>query len=418
MTMFMTPAPVVGSRFEHWPVAVKSILGFWLVYLLTVIARAFLGHDPLTVVENKSLTIAAGVVLTFAVYGSISIFARGASVRRQAVVAGISSFVAAAALAGFLIAADRYEDKPHDEFQYISKEGYQVTEAGDETRIAPPNGVPFVVTYPSVSQLPAYEQFRMAADAMVAWLFFFAAWSAYYLATQAQAQVLTAQRRAAEAESAAHTAQLQALRYQINPHFLFNTLNSLSSLVMTGRTDRAETMLLALSTFFRTSLSLDPGANVTLSEEIDLQRLYLDIEKARFPDRLHVEIDVPEELEQARLPALLLQPIVENAIKYGVSKSRKAVLIRIEARHLDDHRMVLEISNQLKNGGKEELPAATHEGTGLGLANVCQRLDARFGSRASCRFGPMSAGGFKVSITMPVETNARRNGTARAHCGR
>jgi two-component system LytT family sensor kinase len=401
--MFMSPAPVVRSRFDDWPLAAKSILGFWLFYLATVIARAFLGHDPLTVLENKTLTISAGVVLTFAVYVAIKLIAGGASLRRQAVAAGISSFVAAGALAAFLIAADRYQDKPHDEFQYVSKEGYQVTDIGDQTRIDRPDGPPIVVTYPNVSVLPAYEQFRMAADAMVVWLFFFAAWSAYYLATEAQAQVLTAQRRAAEAESAAQTAQLQALRYQINPHFLFNTLNSLSSLVMTGRTDRAENMLLALSTFFRTSLSLDPGANVTLAEEISLQRLYLDIEKARFPDRLHVEIDVPQSLEHARLPALLLQPIVENAIKYGVSKSRKAVVMRIEARHLDDHRMVLEVSNKLKNGGPEQLPAATHEGTGLGLANVCQRLDARFGSRASCRFGPMTQGGFKVSITMPIE---------------
>ncbi|HEX5257991.1 MAG TPA: histidine kinase [Sphingomicrobium sp.] len=403
--MFMTPAPVVRSRFEDWPLAVKSILGFWFFYFLTVVARAVLGHDWATVLENKAVTISVGVVLTFGVYGAIRLFADEAGLRRQALIAGIFSFVAAAALAGFLIAADRYEDKPHDEFQYVSKEGYQVTEVGDETRIERPNASPLVVSYPNVSELPVYEQFRIAADAMVVWLFFFAAWSAYYLATQAQAQVLKAQRRAAEAEGAAQSAQLQALRYQINPHFLFNTLNSLSSLVMTGRSDRAEAMLLALSTFFRTSLSLDPAANVTLAEEIDLQRLYLDIEKARFPDRLHVEIDVPQELEQARLPALLLQPIVENAIKYGVSKSRKAVVLRIEARHLDDHRMVLEISNRLKNGGREQLPAATHEGTGLGLANVCQRLDARFGSRATCRFGAMTGGGFKVSITMPVDVN-------------
>ena len=405
MTMFMSPAPMVRSRFEDWPQAVKSILGFWFFYLLTVVARAFLGHDPLTVLQNKGVTIAVGVILTFAIYGAITAFAGGASLRRQALVAGLSSFIASGALAGFLIAADRYQDKPHDEFQYVSKEGYQVTDVGDQTTIERPNAPPLVITYPNASQLAAYEQFRIAADAMVVWLFFFVAWSAYYLAREAQAQVLTAQRRAAEAESAAQAAQLQALRYQINPHFLFNTLNSLSSLVMTGRTDRAEAMLLALSTFFRTSLSLDPAANVTLAEEIDLQRLYLDIEKARFPDRLHVEIDVPQELAKARLPALLLQPIVENAIKYGVSKSRKAVVLRIEARHLDDHRMVLEVSNRLKNGGREELPAATHEGTGLGLANVCQRLDARFGSRASCRFGSMTAGGFKVSITMPVETN-------------
>jgi hypothetical protein len=405
MTMFMTPAPVVRSRFDDWPLAIKSILGFWFFYFLTVVARALLGRDAVTVLENKGATIAAGVILTFAVYGAIRYFAAAASLRRQAATAGIASFVAACALAGFLIAADRYQDKPHDEFQYISKEGYQVTAVGEEMRIERGSAPAMVVTWPSASALPAYEQFRIAADATVSWLFFFVAWSAFYIAMLAQSEAHGAQRRAADAEAAAQAAQVRALRYQVNPHFLFNTLNSLSSLVMTGRSDRAEAMLLALSTFFRTSLSLDPGANVTLAEEIDLQRLYLDIEKARFPDRLHVEIDVPPELEEARLPALLLQPIVENAIKYGVSKSRKAVVIRIEARHLDDHRMVVEISNRLKNGGADDLPAATHEGTGLGLANVSQRLEARFGSRASCRFGAMTSGGYKVAITMPIETN-------------
>ena len=78
-------------------------------------------------------------------------------------------------------------------------------------------------------------------------------------------------------------------------------------------------------------------------------------------------------------------------------------MIRIEAKQALDGRMLLEISNRLKTGGKEELPAATHEGTGLGLSNVSQRLEARFGNRASCRYGPMTGGGFKVSLTMPVE---------------
>jgi LytS/YehU family sensor histidine kinase len=292
-----------------------------------------------------------------------------------------------------------------EEFRFQAREGFTVVEQGNQIRIERTAQEPLVLTMPKVHELDSMKRVRYALDIAVTWLFFFIGWSAFYIANQAQAQALRAQRRLADAESAAQAAQVRALRYQVNPHFLFNTLNSLSSLVMTGRTDRAETMLLALSTFFRTSLSLDPSADVSLAEEIDLQRLYLDIEMARFPDRLTVEIDVPPELEQARLPALLLQPIVENAIKYGVSKSRKAVLIRIEARHLDNHRMVLEISNRLKHGGKDELPVATHEGTGLGLANVCQRLEARWATRASCRFGPMASGGYKVSLTMPVETN-------------
>ena len=401
----MMPHPAARTRFGDWPLAVKSILGFWLFYALTVVARAFLGSDPWTVIYNRSFTVGCGIVLTFGIYLAANLVAPDASLRRKALIAGFASIIAAGVLSGLAIWADRFQDKPQDEVHYISREGYHVTDLGNQTIIDRPNEPPLVITWPRASELSPYEQFRSAADVMVVWLFFFAAWSAFYVAMIAQSEAHGAERRAADAEAAAQVAQVRALRYQINPHFLFNTLNSLSSLVMTGRTDRAEAMLLALSTFFRTSLSLDPGANVTLAEEIDLQRLYLDIEKARFPDRLHVEIDVPEGLEQARLPALLLQPIVENAIKYGVSKSRKAVVIRLEARHLDDHRMVLEISNKLKNGGKEDHAAATHEGTGVGLANVCQRLDARFGSRASCRFGAMAGGGYKVSLTMPVETN-------------
>src|SRR5206468_5538447 len=273
-----------------------------------------------------------------------------------------------------LVFIDDWLPQSREEFRYQAREGFTLVEKGNQVRIERTAQEPLVLTMPEMHQLDANKRIRLALDAAVVWLFFFIGWSAFYLAAEAQADALAAHRRVADAESAAQAAQVRALRYQVNPHFLFNTLNSLSSLVMTGRTDRAETMLLALSTFFRTSLSIDPGADVTLAEEIGLQRLYLDIEMARFPDRLTVEIDVPPELEKARLPALLLQPIVENAIKYGVSKSRKSVAIRIAARHTDNRQMVLEVSNRLKHGGKDELPAATHEGTGVGLSNVRQRL--------------------------------------------
>jgi len=403
--MLMMPHPMARTRFSDWPFAVKSILGFWLFYAATVVIRAFLGADPWTMLENKLMVIAIGILINVFIYLAISVLAGSGSIRRKAVVAGLSALIGSLTLGGTVVMTEDLMRESKEEFRFQAREGFTVVEQGNQIRIERTAGEPLVLTMPKVHELDPMKRFRYALDIAVTWLFFFIGWSAFYIANQAQAAALGAQRRLAIAESAAQAAQVRALRYQVNPHFLFNTLNSLSSLVMTGRSDRAETMLLALSTFFRTSLSLDPSADVSLAEEIDLQRLYLDIEMARFPDRLTVEIDVPTELEQARMPALLLQPIVENAIKYGVSKSRKAVVIRIEARHLDNHRMVLEISNRLKHGGKDELPAATHEGTGLGLANVCQRLEARWGGRASCRYGPMSGGGFKVSLTMPVETN-------------
>lgn len=404
--MLMLPSPVAGTRFSDWPFAVKSILGFWLFYALTVVARAFLGTDPWTTLENKLVVIAIGVVLTGLIYLSIAALGQGAIIRRKAIIAGAGSAIASLIMGIALILLEGWLPQNKEQFRYQVREGYTVVEQGNQVRIERTAQEPLVLTVPEVHELDSNKRIRYVLDGSVVWLFFFLAWSAFYLASKAQHEALGAQRRLADAESAAQAAQVRALRYQVNPHFLFNTLNSLSSLVMTGRTDRAETMLLALSTFFRTSLSLDPGADVSLAEEIDLQRLYLDIEMARFPDRLTVGIDVPPDLEQARLPALLLQPIVENAIKYGVSKSRKAVVIRIQARPVDNRKMVVEISNRLKHGGKDELPAATHEGTGLGLANVSQRLEARWGHRASCRYGPMSGGGFKVSLTMPVETHA------------
>ena len=204
-----------------------------------------------------------------------------------------------------LILIDDCLRESKEEIRFQAREGFTVIEQGNQIRIERTAQEPLVLTMPKVERARSDTSASATrSTSPSSGCSSSSRWSAFYLANQAQAEALGAQRRLADAESAAQAAQVRALRYQVNPHFLFNTLNSLSSLVMTGRTDRAETMLLALSTFFRTSLSLDPSADVSLAEEIELQRLYLDIEKVRFPDRLHVEIDVPDELEQARLPAL------------------------------------------------------------------------------------------------------------------
>ena len=394
-------------RFADWRLALKSILGFWLVYAATVVARALLGEDPWTVLHNKVPTIVAGTLLTFVLYAVLNWFTRGTSMYRKAIIAAVLSALAAIAQAAIIIQLEPYFKPSKEEFRVQTREGFVVVEQGYQIRIERAASDPLVVTMPRMAEMDQEKKIRWIADSSVTWFFFFAAWSAFYLASLAQAQALGAQRRAAQAEAAARAAQVRALRYQVNPHFLFNTLNSLSSLVMTGRAEQAEEMLLKLSTFFRTSLSVDPSADVTLAEEIELQRLYLDIEKVRFPSRLRVEIDIPPEVESARLPALVLQPLVENAIKYGVSPTREKVTLRIEARALGDGRMEIIVTNSASPNAARARDRDKVESTGVGLANVCQRLNARFGTHAKCEFGPLSNGGYQVHIIMPLD---RSNG--------
>ena len=390
------------SRFADWPLALKSILGFWFFYALTVVARAFLGSDPMTAIQTRMLTIFVGMGLTFLVYAAIASFGRQGTIGRKTVVAGIASFIAACGMSGILIAAQDKLRESREEFRYQAREGFIIIEKGKEVRIERAAAEPLVFTWPSIHELDQNKRVRYAADNAMVWLFFFAAWSAYYLAAIAQGEALRAQRRAAEAEAMARAAQVRALRYQINPHFLFNTLNSLSSLVMSGRPAEAEEMILKLSTFFRSSLSLDPSDDVSLAEEIALQRLYLDIEMVRFPKRLKVEINVPADLENAKMPGMILQPVVENAIKYGVSQTRERVTLRISAREAGPGRFTIEIVNS-GNSSPSAKRGDVPDGVGVGLTNVCQRLTARFGAAAQCEFGPVAEGGYRVVLTLPLD---------------
>jgi len=225
--------------------------------------------------------------------------------------------------------------------------------------------------------------------------FFLAAWAGLYLAITYAAEVREVERRAAKFARAAQDAELRSLRYQVNPHFLFNTLNSLSSLVMTERAAEAETMIMNLATFYRTSLSGDPLDDVTLQEEVRLQRLYLDIETVRFPDRLISEIDIPEELLKACVPGMILQPLVENAIKYGVSKVNRPVTVSIRAR-AKGGRITLTVADD----GSGVAKGADH-GEGIGLANVRDRLAGRFGTAAFLDTETPPGGGFIVTIAFP-----------------
>lgn len=231
------------------------------------------------------------------------------------------------------------------------------------------------------------------------WYFFIAAWAVMWIAILYAQKVKTAERAAAHYARMAQEAELRALRYQVNPHFLFNTLNSLSTLVMRGATVDAEQMILNLSSFFRQSLTRDGAEDLPLAEEVRLQRLYLDIEQVRFPSRLRVVLDVPEPLGALAVPALILQPLVENAIKYGVSRSTRPVTVRLAARISDSGRLVIDVGD---DGEAPSPDIDSPEGCGVGLANVRARLAARFGDAARLVAGPGPMGGFLARIVMPA----------------
>jgi two-component sensor histidine kinase len=351
--------------------AFASILGFWLVYFGLATARAMVADLP----------------------------GQGDMLVRRAIVT-----VAAMALTGLL---------------YAMLRRFHQARTGKLLTIAFAASVPLALAYATVNYIAFYgfpiaEHVGLTLDKMceggacpsdpvsvisstaLEWYFFIAAWAVMWVALSYSAKVRAFEREAAELRQAAQAAELRALRYQVNPHFLFNTLNSLSSLVMRQRTDEAEQMILNLSTFFRASLTRDSVENVPLSEELRLQLLYLDIEKVRFPDRLVVKVAVPATLGDALVPALILQPLVENAIKYGVSRSQRPVTVTIAADQVGDH---LEL--WVRDDG-DVSPTMAEAGCGVGLANVEARLRASYGDAADCVAGRPSAGGWLVRLTMPL----------------
>ena len=228
------------------------------------------------------------------------------------------------------------------------------------------------------------------------WTWFFLAWSGCYLSLMYGFDVHEEQRRSAELRERAHVAQLRALHSQINPHFLFNSLNSVSALILDKNSEKAEEMVVKLARFLRLGLAADPTRKIPLELEIELQRTYLEIEQLRYPD-LEVDFTLPGELKDALVPSLILQPIVENAVKYGVAEAPPPAKISVGA-HADGQRMTLEVVDSGKGTGTKM------GGAGIGLANVRQRLALIYGDRESAlTAGRDSEGSFRVEVSLPLE---------------
>ncbi len=227
----------------------------------------------------------------------------------------------------------------------------------------------------------------------------------YHFATVDQARAVL------RAQALAYDGQLRALHYQINPHFLFNTLNAISTLVLEKRADLAERMLLRLSGFLRYSLEQNPTELTTLAAELDALKQYLEIEQTRLGDRLGVSIDVEPGLERVRLPSLILQPVLENAVKYAIAPRLDGGRIAVKAYREGASAHIL-----VDDDGPGLPAPEDRRAQGLGLANARERLELIFGAAAGLSAENRVPRGARIHIWLPLEEETRE--PAAAHFAR
>jgi LytS/YehU family sensor histidine kinase len=210
----------------------------------------------------------------------------------------------------------------------------------------------------------------------------------------------SAERRELESMLMAQEAELRMLRTQIDPHFLFNSLNSISALTSVDA-KAARRMTLELASFFRQSLGLEAHKKVTLGEELVLIRHFLAIEQVRFGARLQVEQEVTDDASACLVPPMIIQPLVENAVKHGICNLPEGGLVRISARRAGSI-LHIRVDNPV-DADLPQQPASNHQGAGIGLANVRQRLAGAYKHDASIRWG-RHENNFNVDIAMPAHT--------------
>ena len=363
-------------RVEARVVAV-ALAGFWSCFVaLNTVRNAFFGggHQGEALVRRVLIAL-VGMALAWLMY-RVLMALRPSSLRTKIGLAALMSLPAAALFAttNFLV------------FDVIAPV------AGDTCRIG---------------GLPCTLQDAVAAisEQAINWSFVFAAWGMLYLSLASAVETRAADQRAATHREAARLAEIRALRYQVNPHFLFNLLNALSSLVIKRQLSAAEALIGEIGQFFRYSLAADPVADSTLGDEIEMQARYLDLERRRFPDRLLTRFDIAPGLAGALAPSLILQPLVENAVKHGLGRTASAVTIGIRASEAPGQKLRIIVEDDARPGEGGVGPEGRFDptpGLGIGLKNVADRLRARFGADASCTAGPIPTGGFRVELLLPL----------------
>jgi two-component system LytT family sensor kinase len=234
-----------------------------------------------------------------------------------------------------------------------------------------------------------------------------ACWMGLYFGVRYYESMQHEREAALRASALAQEAQLKMLRYQLNPHFLFNTLNAISTLILDNRNSTANAAVTGLSEFLRYTLDQDPMKKVTVAQEIEALDLYLNIEKMRFGERLTIEFAIEDSATDVLMPSLLLQPLIENAIKYAVSPREEGGRIRIGA-HVTGGMLQLEVAD---DGPGLKDTSRIQNGRGVGIRNTCERLRVLYAERGQVSVTNTEPG-LRVALTVPVERAARGSAPA------
>jgi LytS/YehU family sensor histidine kinase len=224
---------------------------------------------------------------------------------------------------------------------------------------------------------------------------------------KAEAETREEQIKRMRAQSIARDAKIKMLRYQLNPHFLCNTLNAINSLVEVNETEKAQSMTVQLSRFLRHSLDNNPDTKITLENEVNALNLYLEIEKTRFGDRLSLDFQIEPEAKAAMVPSLLLQPIIENSMKHAIAQNELGGTISLFAK-VENKRLVLQLSDTGNGAKVANSKVASTKGRGVGLRNTNDRLKALYDDDFSINIDILDSGGLKTTIVLPCEFHSKQ----------
>jgi hypothetical protein len=245
------------------------------------------------------------------------------------------------------------------------------------------------------------EHFMDYVSGLLGSFYILLCWSGLYFGIKYYLQLQEQMEQTLKATAAAHQAQLKMLRYQLNPHFLFNTLNAISTLILDGANETANKAVSRLSDFLRYTLDNDPMSRVTLGSELLAIDLYLEIEKVRFGDRLIIEKSIEAAAQDALVPSLILQPLIENAMKYAITPSEDGGTLRISAR-VQHNTLIVQISDSgpgLGNGNNGQ------KSCGVGLKNTRERLQQLYGDGQAFTLAPNEPTGLRITINIPYEVD-------------